>query len=128
MVDAADLLPADVEAKLAGRLAEVEQRSRHQFVVVTVKSLGGRQIEDYGRTLGNHWGIGRKGADDGVLLVVAPVERKVRIEVGKGLEKALTDEEAAAIVQDDILPRFIAGQMSEGITAGSDTIIREITA
>lgn len=128
MVDAAELLPADVEARLAGRLAEVEQRSRHQFVVVTVRSLGGHDIEDYGRTLGNYWGIGRRGEDDGVLLVVAPVERKVRIEVGKGLEKTLTDEEAAAIIQNGILPRFRAGQMSEGITAGSDNIIREITA
>lgn len=127
MVDAADLLPAETEAKLSDRLAAVEQQSKHQFVVVTVKSLGGHAIADYGVTLGRSWGIGRKGHDDGVLLIVAPRERKVRIEVGRGLEKALRDEEAGEIIRKDILPRFRAGQFPEGIMAGSEAIIREIT-
>jgi len=127
VVDTADLIPADAEAKLAGRLAAVEAQSKHQFVVVTVKSLGGHAIEDYGLTLGNHWGIGRKGVNDGVLLLVAPGERKVRIEVGYGLEKALTNAEAGRIISADILPRFKAGQMAQGIAAGSESVIREIT-
>ncbi|NIJ21422.1 uncharacterized protein FHS95_003125 [Sphingomonas naasensis] len=127
VVDIADLLPGDVEAKLAERLAGVEAQSKHQFVVVTVRSLSGHSVEDYGVTLGRHWGIGRKGLDDGVLLLVAPNERKVRIEVGYGLEKALTDEEAGSIIRTDILPGFRAGRMAEGIVAGSESIIREIT-
>lgn len=95
--------------------------------MVTVKSLGGHGIEDYSLGLFNGWGIGRKGVDDGVGLLVAPKERKVRIEVGYGLEKALTDQEAAAIIDKDILPHFKAGDMSGGIAAGSEAIIREIT-
>jgi len=127
VVDTADLLPADAEQKLATRLAEVERQSKHQFVVVTVKTLGDHVIEDYGRTLGNYWAIGRKDANDGVLLLVAPAERKVRIQVGYGLEKALTNAEAGTIIKSDILPRFRERKMADGILAGSDAIIREIT-
>jgi uncharacterized membrane protein YgcG len=127
VVDAAGLLPADVQRQLAGRLASVEAASKHSFVVVTVTSLGGHNIDDYGLALGNAWGIGRKCINDGVLLVVAPTERKVRIEVGRGLEKTLTNAEAAAIVQNDILPRFRDSHFADGIVAGSEAIIREIT-
>ncbi len=127
MVDAADLLPADVEQKLSARLERVEAQSKHQFVVVTVKSLNAHGIEDYGLTLGRFWGIGRAGFNDGVLLVVAPAERKTRIEVGYGLEKALRDEEAGQIIRSEILPRFREGKMADGIVAGSEAIIREIT-
>lgn len=111
---------------MADRLKAVEDRSKHQFVVVTVSSLGGHTIEDYGLHLGRTWGIGRKDHDDGVLLIVAPNERKVRIEVGYGLERALTDDEAANIIDDDILPAFRKGTMPEGIQAGASGIIREI--
>ena len=128
MVDTADLLPQTQEAKLAAQLASVEMRTKHQFVVVTVASLGGHAIDDYGMNLGNYWGVGRKDINDGVLLIVAPTERKVRIEVGAGLEKTLTDEEAAAIIQQAILPRFREQKMAEGILAGSDGIIREISS
>lgn len=96
-------------------------------MVATVKSLGGHPVEDYGKALGNHWRIGRAGVNDGVLLLVAPNERKVRIQVGYGLEKALTNSEADAIIQTTILPRFRKGKMADGILAGSDGIIREIT-
>jgi uncharacterized protein len=126
VIDGADLLSQTQEAKLAAQLASVEMRTKHQFVVVTVNSLGGHSIEDYSNRLGNYWGIGRKGINDGVLLVVAPTERKVRIEVGKGLEKTLRDEEAAAIIRDAILPRFKENKMADGILAGSEGIIREI--
>lgn len=127
MVDGAGVLPAAGKAMLEKRLADVEARSGHQFVVVTVKSLGGHVISDYSLKLFNSWGIGRKGVNDGVGLLVAPNERKVRIEVGYGLEKALTDAEAGAILEKDVLPRFKAGDMPGGIAAGSEAIIREIT-
>ena len=127
VVDAANLLPASSRAAIAGKVAALEQRTGHQFVVVTVPSLGGHPIEDYGVTLGRTWGIGRKGINDGVLLIVAPVERKVRIEVGYGLERALRDEEARAIIDSAILPAFRAGDFPRGIAAGVDGVIREIS-
>jgi uncharacterized protein len=127
VVDDAGLLPTDAKARLEARLAAVERQSKHQFVVVTVKSLGGHSIEDYSLTLFRSWGIGRKGVNDGVELLVAPNERKVRIEVGYGLERALRDEEAGQILRTDILPRFKAGDMPGGMLAGSEAIIREIT-
>lgn len=92
-----------------------------------MKNLGGHDIADYGLRLGNYWGIGRAKFDDGVLLIVAPNERKVRIEVGNGLEKALRDDEADRIIQATILPRFRDKRMADGIIAGSEAIIREIT-
>ncbi|MDQ0248906.1 uncharacterized protein J2W22_000953 [Sphingomonas kyeonggiensis] len=127
MVDGANVLPADVKAALETRLAEVERQSKHQFVVVTVKSLEGENVEAYSLRLFNRWGIGRKGVNDGVGLLVAPDDRKVRIEVGGGLGKALTDAETGAIIEKDIVPRFKTGDMPGGITAGSEAIIREIT-
>jgi uncharacterized protein len=126
VVDRADLLSAEQEATLTGELRSVEDRTKHQFVVVTVPSLGGHRIEDYGVYLGRSWGVGRKDVNDGVLLIVAPTERKVRIEVGYGLEQALKDEEAKRIIDDDILPRFRTGDMAGGIKAGADGIIEEI--
>lgn len=121
------MLPAAEEAKLAARLAELERTSKHQFVIVSVRSLGGHDVADYGLQLANYWGVGRAGVNDGVVLLVAPNERKTRIEVGYGLEKALTDKEAETIMQQAILPRFSTGRMAEGIAAGSEAIIREIT-
>ncbi|WP_158298909.1 TPM domain-containing protein [Sphingomonas psychrotolerans] len=126
-MDTADLLPPAIEAQLAARIANAEAQSKHQFVVVTVNSLGGKSIEDYGRALGNWWGIGRKGGDDSVLLIVAPNEHKARIEVADGLTKALTDQEAGIIMDDTILPRFRDQHMADGIVAGSNAILREIT-
>ena len=127
VVDAAQLLPPASRAAINEKLAALETRTQHQFVVVTVLALGGHPIEDYGVTLGRTWGIGRKDFNDGVLLIVAPQERKVRIEVGYGLEKALRDEEAKAIIDTAILPAFRAGDYPRGIAAGVDGIIREIS-
>ena len=127
VVDDAGLLAADREALLVWALAETERNTRHQFVVVTVPTLRGHSIEAFGLALGNGWGIGREGHNDGVLLIVAPNERKVRIEVGCGLEEALTDAEAKAIIEQRILPRFRKGHMAGGILTGSAAIIREIS-
>ena len=126
VVDDADLLGPEQEARLAAQSAELEKATGHQLVVVTIPSLHGQDIATFGVDLGRRWGVGRKDVDDGVLLIVAPNERKARIEVGYGLEKALRDEEAGRILRDAILPAFRAGDMPKGIAAGVDGIISEI--
>ena len=126
VVDAANLLSPGDEAAIARKSAALEKATGHQFVVVTVTDLGRHSIEDFGVALGRTWGIGRKGVNDGVLLIVAPNQRKVRIEVGYGLEAALRDDEAASIIRSSILPAFKAGNYPRGIVAGADAILREI--
>jgi len=91
VVDDANLLSPEDEQTLTQELKDLEDKSSDQLVVVTLPSLQGYEIEDYGYQLGRHWGIGTKELDNGVLLIVAPNERKVRIEVGYGLEPILTD-------------------------------------
>ena len=127
VVDKADLLSPAQEAALSEESAALDKATGHQFVIVTVPDLGGHSIEDYGVYLGRYWGIGRKGVNDGVLLLVAPTERKVRIEVGYGLEKALSDPRAAEIIAHDILPRFKAGDLPGGIVAGAAAITRTLS-
>ena len=126
VVDNAELLTADQRTGLTRRLASLEAATRHQFVIVTVSSLYGQKIEDFGLRLGRTWGIGRKNINDGVLLIVAPNERKVRIEVGYGLEKTLSDPVCAKIIRDEILPRFRAADMAGGIEAGAALIIARL--
>lgn len=123
VVDNAGLLDAGQEADLTGRLEALENRTTDQFVIVTLASLQGWTIEEFGYRLGRHWGIGQQGKNNGVLLLVAPDERKVRIEVGYGLEGTLTDALSSVIVQQTILPRFRSGDMAGGIMAGADDII-----
>jgi uncharacterized protein len=126
VVDRADILPTAAEARIVAKSDALERTTGHQFVVVTVATLGGHTIEEYSRALGNSWGVGRKGANDGVLLVVAPTERKVRIEVGKGLEATLTNAEAQWIIDTDILPAFRSGDFARGIDNGVDGVIRDV--
>lgn len=126
VVDRADILPAADEARIVAKAAALDRATGHQLVVVTIPSLGGRAIAEYSRALGNRWGVGRKGADDGVLLVVAPTERKVRIEVGKGLETTLTNAEAQRIIDTGILPAFRSGDFVDGIDRGVDGVIHDV--
>lgn len=123
VVDLADLLDPRAEATLDARLAAHEAKTGEQVVVVTLDSLQGESIEDYGVGLGRHWGIGGAGEDNGALLIVAPEEREVRVEVGYGLEGKLTDALAGQIVHNEILPRFRAGDMAGGIVAGADAML-----
>lgn len=123
VVDEANLLDRAAEARLTARLAAYEEAGGNQVVVVTVPNLGGYSIEEYGYQLGRHWGIGQKGEDNGVLLIVAQDERQVRIEVGYGLEGELTDALAANIIHAVILPRFRSGDYSAGIEEGAMAVM-----
>ena len=127
VVDQADILSGSDEAALTDKLAALEARTTDQLVVVTVPSLQGYDIADYGYKLGRHWQIGQAGANNGVILLVAPNERKVRIEVGYGLEGVLTDAYSSIIIQTKILPRFRDHDMPGGIMAGTDEIITQLT-
>lgn len=126
VVDAADVLSPDVEAALTAKLEAVETSTGHQLVVATVPSLDGRPIEDYGYQLGRTWGIGSKDKDDGAILLVAPNDRKVRIEVGYGLEPVLTDAMSGLIIRERILPAFRDGDLPGGVEAGVDAIAEQI--
>lgn len=116
--DGAGLLTAEDRLLIEGQLAVLEEQSSDQLVVVTVNSLQGYTIEDFGYRLGRHWAIGQKGTDNGALLIVAPNERKVRIEVGRGLEPQLTDIMSRLIIENAILPAFRRGDFPAGIKAG----------
>lgn len=128
VVDQADLLTPAQEARLTQLSERIEREVGPQFVVTTVPTLQGQAIEDFAKRLGKHWGVGNKDRNDGVLLVVAPNERKVRIAIGKGLETTVADADAKRIIDNDILPKFRAGDMAGGIIHGSegiDTMLRE---
>jgi uncharacterized protein len=128
VVDAANILPPEVEARIIAKSEAIEKQTTAQLVVATVPSLDGYEIEDYGYRLGRAWGIGQKEADggNGVILLVAPNDRKVRIEVGYGLEPVLTDALSSVIIRRTIIPRFKDGDMPGGVEAGFDAIAQQI--
>jgi uncharacterized protein len=123
VVDRANLIDSKGEEVLIARLANLERRTTDQFIVVTVTTLGGKSIETFSEDLANRWGIGRADVDNGILLVVAPAERQVRIAVGMGLEGLLTDERAALVIRK-MLPLFRAGRMQDAIALGEGEIER----
>lgn len=127
VVDEADIIPAATEIALEQKLSTLEAQTTNQFVVVTLKSLQGYEIADYGYQLGRAWKIGQKDKDNGVLLIVAPNERDVRFEVGYGLEGDLTDAVSRLIIENSILPKFRAGDMAGGITAGVDDVVKVLS-
>lgn len=124
VVDRAELLDARQEAELTQLLANHEQATGDQLVVVTLPDLGGRSIEETGLALGREWGIGQKGRDNGALLIVAQAERRIRIEVGYGLEGRLTDAQSALIIHNLIAPAFRQGDFAGGIRAGVEGMIQ----
>ncbi|GGB96104.1 hypothetical protein GCM10011494_13220 [Novosphingobium endophyticum] len=126
VTDAAHILSPQEQATLSARLEKLEQKTQHQLVVVTVPSLGGRDVAEYTRDLANSWGIGRKGYNDGVVLLIAPKERKVRIAVGYGLEKRLSDGACQQIINREMLPSFRKGDLPGGIAAGTDALIARL--
>jgi uncharacterized protein len=127
VVDQAQLLAPAQEQAIEQKIIALEQQTGHQFVVATLADLQGYDIADFGYQLGRHWRIGDETADDGVLLIIAPTERKVRIEVGYGLEPVLTDALSSTIIQSAIIPKFRAGDPAGGIAAGVDAIIAQLT-
>ena len=126
VVDQAGLLDPAAEVSLTEKLASLEAETGDQLVVVTLDTLQDYEIEDYGYRLGRAWGIGQSENDSGVLLIVAPNERKVRIEVGYGLEPVLTDAFASHVIQTQMLPAFRSGDFQPGIVAGSDAIMAQL--
>lgn len=123
VVDEASLLSPPGETRLDAMLAAHEQATGQQVVVATVASLQGTDIADYGYRLGRAWGIGERDKDTGAILLVAPNERAVRIEVGYGLEGTLTDAVSRIIIEREILPSFRAGRMEDGVIAGATAIL-----
>ena len=126
VVDQAKVLSAGARSQLESTLKSHESSSSNQIVVVTLKSLQGYDISDLGYQLARHWEIGQKGRNNGVLLIIAPEERKVRIEVGYGLEGNLTDALSHNIIQTQILPKFRQGGYDSGAEAGVEAIIQAI--
>jgi uncharacterized protein len=123
VIDEAGILPPAAVDRLTGMLAAHEQATGEQVVVVTLASLQGYEIEEFGYRLGRAWGIGQKDKNTGALLIVAPKERAVRIEVGYGLEGRLTDAQSRAIIERDILPAFRRGDLPAGVLAGTASIL-----
>lgn len=126
VLDQAGLMSEPQRFDLERKLTDFQQRSGRALVVATVKSLGGTEIEPFATELGRRWGIGGAEEDSGVLLLVAPAERKVWIATGYGADDYLTDAMSGTIIRNDILPRFKAGDMAGGIAAGADAIIRQL--
>jgi uncharacterized protein len=124
VVDDAGVLDAGTREALRQKLAVLEQKTGAQVVVATVKSLNGNSVEEYANRLFRHWQLGQRGKNNGVLLLHAPTERKIRIEVGYGLEGTLTDAIAKYIIQNAITPRFKANDFAGGMTRGVDDIIK----
>ena len=127
VVDAADILDQPTRSAIATMLTTLEQKTTDQFVVATVTSLQGQSIEVYANRLANRWALGQKSKNNGVLLLVAPTERKVRIEVGNGLEGTLTNQIAQEIIDHTIVPRFRAGDLAGGVASGVGDIVSVLT-
>ena len=126
VVDDAGILSAEAQQKLTAYLAEHEQQTGNQVVVVTLKDLGGTDIADYGYQLGRAWGIGQSKKNNGALIIIAPNQRSTRIEVGYGLEGALTDAQSKLIIENGILPHFRKGDYDGGVIEGTVDVLRTL--
>lgn len=126
VVDEAGILSPQFKNELSAQLAAHEQATTNQIVVVTLKSLRGTDISDYGYQLGRHWAIGQKGKNNGVLLIIAPNDKKLRIEVGYGLEGALTDAESHSIIERVIKPALRQNDFEQAIRGGVSAIVAAI--
>ncbi|MGE8065668.1 TPM domain-containing protein [Pseudomonas sp. NPDC089569] len=123
VVDNAQMIEPSVREQLAQQLQAHEKATGEQLVIVTLPDLQGTDIADFGYQLGRYWGIGQKGRNNGALLIIARDERKLRIEVGYGLEDRLTDAQASVIIHQVITPAFKAGNYSKGISDGVSAML-----
>lgn len=123
VVDRAEMLSQQAEETIAARLEIHEQATGNQIVVVTLPDLMGRPIVEWGLTLGRGWAIGQAERNNGIVFLIAPNERELRIEVGYGLEGELPDAMAGRIIRNDIVPHFKAGNMEAGVLSGVDAIV-----
>jgi uncharacterized protein len=126
VVDEAEILSPAARARLVATAKAHEDRTTNQVVVLTVRSIGGESIEEYANRVFSSWKLGQQGKDNGVLVLVVPNERKMRIEVGYGLEGTLPDVDAARIIRNRITPRFKAGDFDGGVTDGIDAIVAQL--
>jgi uncharacterized protein len=127
VVDDAGILSSDTKAGLTEKLAALEQKTSRQLVVVTVPSLQGYEISDYGYQLGRAWGIGQAKLNNGILFIVAPNEHRMRIEVGYGLEPIITDAFSSVVIQTQVAPKFRAGDFNGGVVAGANALIEQLS-
>lgn len=123
VTDNAEILSASVRKSISDRLREHERRSGNQIAVLTVSSLEGENIEEYAEAVFREWKLGQKGKDNGILVIVAPNDRRMRIEVGYGLEGSLPDSMAGSIIRNVMTPKFRNGDYNRGIEAGVNAIL-----
>ncbi|MDG1949604.1 MAG: TPM domain-containing protein, partial [bacterium] len=126
VLDQADILSESYEAALKERLTTLEDETTAEIGVLTIESLDGYVLEWYGLDVLREWGIGQEGLDNGVLILISEGDREVRIEVGYGLEGAVTDANAKGIIIQKMTPLFKEGDYESGLTAGLDALIIEI--
>lgn len=124
--DYAALLSPATAQRLEQTLTDFEVSDSTQVVVLTIPTLAGETLEEYSIKVAEAWRIGQKGVDNGAILLVAKQERKVRIEVGRGLEGKLTDLVSGRIIRGDMAPRFKTADFDGGIQAGVASIIRVV--
>ena len=127
VVDDANILTPQTKADLDQKLAALEQNTSRQLVVVTIPSLGGYEISDYGYQLGRAWGIGQAKLNNGILFIIAPTEHKTRVEVGYGLEPIVTDAFSSVVIQTQVLPKFRKGDFNGGVEAGANALIEQLS-
>ncbi len=121
--DYANVLSIEERADLEKILRAYEAETTHQIAVLTVQSLHGESIEDFSLKVANAWGLGQKGLDNGVLVTLAPEEHAVRIELGAGMNKYVSDAEAKRIIDETMLPAFRVGDMRGGLRRGVDQLL-----
>ncbi|MDP3954245.1 MAG: TPM domain-containing protein [bacterium] len=124
--DFADILPAEIETQLSAKLSDYQQKTSIEIAVVTVQSLEGYEVDDYTNRLANAWGVGDRAKDNGIVFLIAPNDRDVRIEVGYGLEPDLTDGASGNILDQFVVPYFRDNNMAGGVVAGVDGIIAHL--
>ena len=124
VVDDAGILSDDAKTRLTAMSQALEDKTKNQLVVVTLKSLEGQTIEQYGYQLGRHWGIGQKKENNGLLLIIVPSSHDVRIEVGYGLEGTMTDAQSKLIIENVMIPDFRRGDYNAGALAGAASILQ----